>query len=218
MIDRLMDAPQDVKELAATWPLAFMFNLALGEEAVVAGAYKGKLMELLARLYPDARIIGFEPQPWAWEEAVARLQPPFLFNNVELHCYAIGTKEGLQPMGEWGTDACSFVNVGEHARAHGEGMMHDADEALTKVIGHGPIGLMILNMEGYEFELLAWLLHTGWLNRTFRLAVQWHLDLNNTYGARDMNVLINRITKETDLKLVYDHRPQWTYWQLPRLP
>lgn len=204
-----IDAPEDLKQLAVEWPLCFEFKLE-GGTVVVAGAYKGKVMDLLKRLYPEARIIGFEPQDWAAEIARARMLGHH--NNWGVFPYGLGVASGEVQMGEWGTDACSAVNLGLQAREHGTGHFVEYAEAMWD---YPHIDLMVLNMEGYEFPLLRHMLQIGALDNIDRLAVQWHTGLYHEGTWEHMVDLISRINGK--MGLVYDHRPQWTYWVKPHL-
>lgn len=204
----------DVAELIATWPLCQLFRLQPGDRAVVAGSYKGKVIQALLELYPGIHVDGFEPQRWANEEATQRLKPYQPTIAWTIYPFALGdqTRQNV-PMGEFGTDACSFINVGPQAREHGAGDMVDVVDALN-VIG-GRVDLMVLNCEGYEYRLIRHMITAKLLPSIKRLAIQWHVGLSGNGDLQaeewDVDQLLNSVGFTADHRLVYDERPTWTY-------
>lgn len=204
----------DCEELIERWPLIKKFDLEPGANVLVVGAYRGLAMEALANLYPECSlIVGFEPQGWAAEDASERLKPyPICLVFDE----ALGTEAGEFPMGEWHTDACSFVNTGPGSRERGRGWMVDADQFLRGPL-YQTIDLMIVNIEGYEYKLLPYMHEHGLLDRVKRLAVQWHWGLGpDPMDSHDMDDHIDRLLVEDNYKLVHDDRPAWTYMEKNR--
>jgi len=207
-VDNLRNSLEDLRELAASWPLCFLFKLPPQARVVVAGAYKGKVIQLLADMYPDhGTIYGFDPQPWAIEQARIRLSG---YKNVNLMNIGIGTKHGSFPMGEWETDACSFVNIGENARQHGEGMLVLAESMFDelKFNEQTPLDLAVFNMEGYEFDLLPYMIEKDLMWSVERIAVQFHHEFGNDF---DFDATLRGMSLTH--KIVVDQRPQWIYWE-----
>jgi len=200
----LDNSPEDIRVLAETWPLCYEFKLPKLSISIVAGAYQGKVIQLLADLYPDyERIIGFDPQQWAVALARERLVK---HPRTPIFPYAIGTEIGIFPMGEWNTDACSFINTG--VRETGDGRMVEFTQPM-EALEIELIDLAVFNMEGYEFKLLPYLREIGWADKIDRMAVQWHVNLGaGGYEEIDEEV---KAWQELGHKLIYDHRPQWTY-------
>lgn len=165
------------QELLGRWPLAASFNLQFDHTAVIAGAYKGAVLELLHDLYPSARFVGYEPQLWAYKQAVERCPYATIFP------VALGTRTGLATMGEYGTDAASFNRIGEKWRVHEEAVMVDARVLLSP---YPDVELFVCNMEGYEFELLHYLRSFGWLSNVKQLALQFHFGLGNDDSYQDI--------------------------------
>lgn len=226
----------DVADLIGAWPLCQLFRLKGDDVVVVAGAYQGKVMEALMELYPGIRMIGFEPQRWAVERATDRLLGRGYAAADPLHSGAFYTGADRQtatlwqilpfglgdetrqnvPMGEFGTDACSFVNVGPQAREHGAGDLVDVVDAFN-MIGH-TVDLLVLNMEGYEFRLVRRLIETGMIDRIRKLAIQWHIDLagngDRQTSEDDVNSILGSVGYQQSHRIVYDERPTWTYSEL----
>jgi hypothetical protein len=204
----------DVRQLGSNWPLYRKFNLDESSLVVVAGAYQGIVMQLLADAYAPNMIMGYEPQVWAATKARERLAA---YDNCRVVGYGLGIAEGVFDMGEYFTDACSFVNVGEGSREHGAGFMKDAAERL-KIIAtvsklyperSDDIDLFVMNMEGYEFELLPYLLETGILaNHVRKLAVQWHHGFGNDNNYEELLERLDNIYTR-----VVDEAPSWIYWE-----
>lgn len=204
------DAPQDVWQLARNWPLAFDFNLGLNARVVIAGAYKGLGMELIRSLYPSCHIFGFEPQEWAQQEAAERMRKMNHNNHLgwwAIEPYGLGVENGKFPIGEWHTDAASFIRTGEGTRLQGEGYLVEFGKAMQQqLIEH--IDLFVLNTEGYEWKLLPYLKEKGWMNKIDRLAVQFHLDMGHDGDTPKIMSFMN----ETHY-LRKDEFPAWMYWE-----
>lgn len=211
LVASLGNAPDDLKQLVLDWPLCTRFELPLGATIVVVGAYKGRAMDLLGHMFPQyERIIGFEPQLWAAAEAGDRLQ-----NRRAMWIHGVGLGAATRfnvPMGEWHTDAASFVATGEGTREQGEGVIMEADAGL-KMAGldkDKPIDLMVMNIEGGEYDLIPQLQKMGWLRWVHRLAVQWHLYGDRAVAEQGMDSLIRALHAYYELEV--DERPTWTYF------
>lgn len=199
----------DLEALLERWPLAKEFNLPPESYIVVIGAYKGITMELMRELYHPQWMIGYDPQRWALDEAHKRLD--YNSNDYALIGAALVTNEDAKsdlPMGEWNTDACSLINIGPGSRQQGVALTLDAEFALG--LHKGPIDLMIMNIEGYEFKLLPYLAEKNILEKINRLAVQWHFDLAHGLSEGVMDRAILGLD-DIGLKLAIDDRPAWTY-------
>lgn len=199
-----MTLTPDCQELLDSWPLAGQFELVPGDTVIVAGAYKGRVCDLLSQLYPGARLYGFEPQRWAADVANERTKYD---PNVLVLYFGLGVASVLSMlMGEFETDACSFVNTGEGSRRQGVGDLMEVGLALD-MVHVTRVSLAVLNMEGYEFPLLAHMIKTGLIDRFDRLAVQFHFGFGNDGGYAQ---LMDDMAETHDL--VYDDRPSWGYW------
>lgn len=197
---------EELIDLVENWPVCRIFDLPEDAVVVVAGAYQGKVMQLLADMYPNyGKIVGFEPQTWAHTQAQARLVLGH-YKNTPVALYGIGLKTGTFPMGEYHTDACSFVNV--NARERSVGFMVEFSEAMKRAeIEH--IDLAVVNIEGYEFLLVPHIINNGWIDKIDRLAIQWHLDIG-VGDSKEADRLIKKI-EENGFKMKQDERWSWTY-------
>jgi FkbM family methyltransferase len=201
----------ELGEFANSWPLWKHFDLQNTPDPliVVVGAYQGKVMHLMLELFEDSEVIGYEPQEWACHRALERLKG--YENRTHLHAYGLGERDEMEvEMGEFNTDACSFINVGPDSRDHGFGHMLEAVACLNRL---GPkIDLMIMNIEGYEYRLLEHLMTYDYLKNIDRLAVQFHNNLGFGTTEGDMDALIDRVTA-TGFQPIVDQRPTWVYWK-----
>lgn len=194
---------EDTFALLNRWPMATEFNLPPDSEVVVIGSYKGITMELLDDLWHPKHITGFDPQIWACDAARIRLKGR---DNCEVIEYALGRYNTTLKMGEWHTDACSFLL---DSREMSMGHIWDVHQVFSHRYEH--IDLLVMNVEGYEFILLPYMEEKGWLHKIDRLAIQWHLGLGN--DPKTDNDVADQIDSigENGLKLVIDERPNWTY-------
>lgn len=203
MIDYPFDTTRaDIQALIKEWPLhAFDFRFDDWDIVVVAGAYKGKVMDMMLGEYPGIKVIGFEPQDWARKIALERLEY-FDYNpdrfEIRPRGIIVGESRTIR-MWEWGTDACSILREGQ--REDGKGFFNNWREE-----GLQDTALYIFNMEGYEYELVHDMHLSGALDNA-ALAVQWHLQIG---GRDDLLPQIFTNLGRTH-RLQYDHFPQWTY-------
>lgn len=198
----------ELEDLLKAWHIAYDFDLKRDDQVVVAGCYTGKVMELLLNMYPGIFIDGYDMQGWALESARARLAT---FGSYRLHEYGLGVATQSVKLNEYHTDACSIYRHG--SREPGIGELVEYTEALSRRnLDERQLDLLVLNMEGYEFPLLAHMLDTAELPR--KLAVQWHLNIG-AGNEDDMYALLDDL-KEAGYFIVYNHVPQWSYMELNR--
>jgi FkbM family methyltransferase len=173
------------------------FNFCTEDVAIVAGAYKGDTIAFLRGLY-NMKVVGFEPQTWAFDYADDQFAQD---HAVRVYPYGIGTKNGRVRMGEWGTDACSFV-PDPAARTHGEGEMCDFAEVVGAIAWlRDGCDLAVFNMEGYEYELLPYMASFGYLAKVNHLVIQFH----------DMDLQEGRIYSDTQRLLERTHVRKWEH-------
>lgn len=148
-----IEHPWDARAL--DWPLT--------KESVVVevGGYKGRWALQIAERY-QPRLYVFEPQQWA-----ARVCKAVLGVRAHVLDFALGTTTGPVLMGEWETDGCSFVKAGAECQAE----MIEIGRALRQ-LGLDRIDLMLMNIEGYEYQLIPHMLSQDILPD--RLMVQFH--------------------------------------------
>lgn len=209
---------EEMADLEANWPLASQIELPADATVLVVGAYKGKVMEWLLNKFIDVKhVIGFEPQKWAYDLALARLSPyEDKFTLMPWGLYAPndeGAAERL-PMYNFETDACTMVRppaYGMSPRAPGEGEFRDALTELTQNYGlqelPNGIDLCIMNIEGYEYDLLPHLLFNDVDINSY--AVQFHHDVAYDFKVFDT---ITEMTLRYGSPF-FNMYPSWVYWK-----
>lgn len=196
----------DLEALAERWPVCREFDLTDRSVVVVLGAYQGITMELLDEMYRPRRILGFEPQMWAAQRAFERLQGR---PSCEVVPYGLSVGEsGVFPMGEFGTDACSFINTGPTSREQGSGRLVPLNEALYR-LNVDEVDLIISNIEGYEYRLLPAIQRGHRYGRIHGFCVQWH----TAFGDHAVYEEIVRSFERHEFEVVYDSFPSWVYWR-----
>jgi FkbM family methyltransferase len=145
---------------ALDWPLT-------KESTVVeVGGYCGRWALQIAERY-GPRLFVFEPQIWAADVCRA-----VLADSATVLNYGLGDKDCVLPMGQWETDGCSFVNVTGPQANFGE--IREIEDAFMELHIATP-DLMLMNIEGYEYTLIPYMLSVG--IRPKRLMVQCHGDM-----------------------------------------
>lgn len=181
-------------------PLASLM-LPQGASVLVLGAYKGDTIRLLRELYPQCFVFGYEPQLWAFRECHDRFTND---RNVIIRPYGLGAVNGTLQMYEYGTDACSFVEL-PHSRRQNIGEMRKADDELEH-LGFESIDLAVVNIEGGEYKLLPYLEEHDRLRMINTWIIQWHH--RPSYPA-ESEYAYSLLTKTHVLTWFHD---SWTMW------
>lgn len=211
---RLSEASVEVQELAEIWPEGWLLALPPNATILVAGAYRGRAMELLATMYGDfGRLIGFEPQLEHAEFTRERLKR--FGSRVQVLDYGLGVTDGTFPMAEAGAEFAGFVNL-DPAHARREGLLGTTVGELREFnLAMGQLGVrkihcFLLNVEGYEFQLIPHLGATGWFDSgaISRLMAQIHWGMPGDSVFPQMAASLERTHKR-----VYDALPNWALWQ-----
>ncbi len=187
---------------ALDWPLT--------PESVVleVGGYEGRWARQIAERY-NPRLYVFEPQQWAYDRCLQALKP---FPSARVFNFGLGVESGEFPMGEFETDGCSFLKTlaqyDPNRRKVGMGTLREAGSVLDE-LGLHQIDLCLVNIEGYEFILLPYLIEQGLLNRVKRLMLQAHLFVEN--GAARYAAL--RAAIEQTHRVVWDFGATLAAWE-----
>lgn len=164
---------------------SFEWPLRHGAMIVELGVYEGRWLAGMIGRYAELRprILGFEPQAWAYERAAGTLVPLAEAAGLEVELRPWGVTVQDEPetleLRAYHTDAASVLIDDEYYRAHpGEGR-RDVASALFRPVADElgdleAIDLMMINIEGYEYPLLWRMLDLGIIERVRHLAVQWH--------------------------------------------
>lgn len=192
-------------DLLATWPLAEVVTtyLPLEPKICIVGSYKGKLAEFLIEVTHPVNIILYEPQEWANQQARVRL---FSYPEAIITGYGLDIETGIKALHHFGTDACSMVFPPDVSVANIQS--GEVREAIGELINQ-QCDLGIINIEGYEFTLLPYIMEKLALENHFKkLAVQFHTDYAtmSAYG-----LLLHELDR------AYPHNlghflPSWGYW------
>lgn len=178
---------------ALEWPLT-------SESVVVeVGGYKGRWAYQIAERY-NPRLYVFEPQDWAAAVCRGVLEG----YNAQVFNYGLSAHAFHFQMQGWGTDGCRVVDVEDPAARWAE--FHFLDWVFTSLELHH-VDLMLMNIEGYEYTLLPYMLDNKILPD--RLIVQFH-----TFADPDGTKLKNirrRLSKH--YTVAWDYGPTLIAWQ-----
>lgn len=170
---------------AIDWPLT-------AESIVVeVGGYVGRWALQIAERY-GPRLYVYEPQGWAY-----RVCCEVLGDRAQVYNYGLGAADGHLPMRNYETDGCSFVD--------GDGPLCEVRDAATVLPKH--IDLMMVNIEGYEYTLLPYLLDKGIFPD--RLMVQWH---PFTAEMQEIGASIVRRLARRRYRLLWDYGTTLMAW------
>lgn len=177
----------------------------LNEDSVVfeIGGYEGRWSVEISKLY-HPKLYVFEPQHWAWKKCTEALKP---FESAHVYNFGLGTKSGEFQMGNWETDGCSFSNIPDN-RPVGYGNLQEVTSFLKKE-DIRRIDLCLMNIEGYEFELIPYMIRTGVIDRIHFFMCQFH-----TFKSEDDQAyydLRRRISVKK--KIRFDYGKVLTCWE-----
>jgi len=160
--------PWDIKAL--DWPLT--------KDSVVVevGGFKGRwALQMALRYSPKLHV--FEPQRWA-----ARVCEIVLGDMATVYPVALGITTANGYMIKWQTDGCSFIGVppgasivadpGPDGACVGIGEMVEISDKFNE-LGLVTIDVMLMNIEGYEYTLIPYMLSKGIKPKV--LMVQFHM-------------------------------------------
>jgi len=178
-------------------------NLRNGAVVLDVGAYEGSWStRLLAHAdatgCPDLRIHAFEPEPGALERCHRNLDED---PRVVVHPYGLAGVNARLPLAVGGPGSSVYLDgatPGFFGTAEIE--LRDADTVL-RGLEADRIDLIMLNIEGGEFDVLDRLYETGWLARIGTVLVQFHEFAPRAHRRRRRN---RRALSET-------HRCTWSY-------
>lgn len=145
----------------------------LNEESIVVevGGYCGRWAKAICELYnPEIHV--FEPQKWAFDickESLAK------YEKAEVHNFALGAGKlnGVMVMGEFGRDGASLLRTNDPDQIYVQ--VRDSELVFSYLsISNSDIDLMLINIEGYEYTLIPYLVECGILQRVKNLMVQFH--------------------------------------------
>ncbi len=183
-----------------------LFPLTADSQIWIAGAYQGIQVRFFAQTY-GCHIRGFEPQIMA----VKTYLEPIDYPKLTIHNFGLGDKDGTFPMTLPATDGCSFLDTNTAGPVPGPlitAQMVDTARflRLNKIKN---VDLFLMNMEGYEFTLLPYLMEKKLIERFDLLMVQFHLgwDTQARYGQI-------RADLEQTHELWWEYRtPAWVVWK-----
>lgn len=199
----------DYERLMLDWPLT--------KDSIVfdVGAFDGTWSAQIARRYHPGYMYLFEPQREGahitrLRRAMRQAGDDGVPQSYSLLPYGLGITSGVFPMGECDTDAASFLL---DSRQQGMGELMDAHKWLNGWREGGTadaIDLASINIEGYEYQLLPYLIERGDSTLFKRLAIQWHTfaDPDGSMYARIFTAL------ERTHRVLWDCWPTWQAWEL----
>ena len=179
------------------------FEWIFGEDSVVVelGGYKGRwALEIATRYNPNLFV--FEPQVWAFDICKVALSP---WPRTHVYNYGLGLSTGVFPMGRFETDGCSFVETDMTQAGMGEMKEIVGAFDLLKIES---IDLLMMNIEGYEFQLIPYLLQTRLLSRIKNLCVQFHSKFD---VGHELDFCLSILNRQFDT--LWDYGTSLSGWQ-----
>lgn len=203
-----LPGPMPDLDIAALNERSFDFPLTSASTVVEVGGYQGRWAREMAARY-DPNLYIFEPQAWAFDKCAEALKP---YPRAHVYPYALGTKDGTFDLGNFGTDGCSFIKDAALCEALqwevGRGEMRRIDQVFEE-LGLNRIDLLLMNIEGYEYELLPFMLERSIVERIRFLMAQFHLLRE---GDAERYVQLRQELKSTH-QLYFDYGTTLVCWE-----
>jgi FkbM family methyltransferase len=139
-------------------PLTLAFlkqNLLPGQRALLAGVNNGLHVIVSARCVgPTGIIIGVEPQPRSIYKAYRNIQLNHLEADIRLVAGALGNRSELLPMADAPKDNSATASLFHSPSRTAFAIFADSVPAILARTGVTKIDLMLLDVEGYEMNVL----------------------------------------------------------------
>jgi len=149
----------------------------INSESVVfeVGAYEGAWSKAICNKY-NPKLYAFEPQKWAYDNCVKLLKR---YDNAKVFNFALGIESGNFKMGDFQSDGASLMKD--------ETVKCDQRTPLFEIVKMvelkkflefekiDEIDLFQLNVEGYEYKLIPYMIEKGILNRIKYFICQFHM-------------------------------------------
>jgi FkbM family methyltransferase len=193
-----------IEATAAQPDLLTAFDLPPGSVVLDVGAYDGAWATAVLAHGP-VRVIAFEPDPSGLAKLRARLGDR---DEVTVCPYGLGGRDQRATMALEGPGSTIFADHAPATFGTVEVEVRDADGALRE-LGVEHVGLLKLNIEGAEYDVLDRLIDTGWLARCDHVLVQFH---EWHPGAHRRRRAIRARLRETHDE-VWTHPWVWERWQ-----
>jgi len=175
------------------------WNLSSESRVVDIGSYKGNWIEKICKKY-NCYGLGIEPTKQAFVESLAKSSEKISFMN-----YGITVDQTTEMPINVSNDESSFVKKIKDSKEEIAKMLN-AKELFQQVLGKYNIDLIQINIEGYEYFLLPYMINNGLLNNVKGIQIQFHNISDNCDRKReDICNLLKNIGFETkfDYKFVW---------------
>lgn len=183
--------------LAVHWPLT--------SESVVfeIGSFKGRWAYQIATRY-NPRLYCFEPQGWAYQVTKNVLEG----YNAQVFNFGLTAHGGACLLENYGTDGARFWVGADYATAQKnlpEVPSYSVDHFVTES-GVGKIDLCLINIEGYEYTLIPYMMAKN--IKPHWLMVQCHGNLADYQKLRDL--------LSQSYNVLWDYGMTLTAWEIKK--
>jgi len=188
-----------------------LFDVELQEPAVAVdvggyeGEWSGQILSHAAGRGLDAiELHVFEPEPNSLEHLHTQFDED---PRVRVHPFGLGGRDRFERMAVGGPGTSQFKSASQSGFWQAVDLeLRDASAVLDE-LAIEQVDVMMVNIEGGEYELLDRLYETGWLGRVNCLLVQFHEFAPDAYRAR----------RRSRAHLAETHRCTWNYtWVFER--
>lgn len=158
--------------------LQYYFKAARSDPFIVDGGSNiGMSVLFFKALYPEARVLAFEPAQRAHDLLVRNVEANRL-RSVEVHRAALGREDGQVQFFEDPNDPATFRMSTRPERIPGTGS--PVPQLRLSQLAREEIDLLKLDVEGAEDDVLAELVDSGAISRIRQLVVEFHHHLDPT--------------------------------------
>lgn len=175
----------------------------LNEKSVVVdlGGYKGQWASDIYGKY-KCRIFVFEPAKKFYEFILNR----FARNeSISAFCYALGGKNKTEFI---------YINADESSTIRKEGLPEKMEfrkfDIMMKELDVDKIDLLKINIEGGEYDLLEYIIATGWAPKIVNIQVQFH----DFFPDAKMRMEKIQAALSVTHRITYQFEFVWENWEL----
>lgn len=174
--------------------LCYEFKLSNDKPTIIdCGSNIGLSILFFKIMYPQARIVGFEPDPLTYACLMDNMRLNDL-RDVTLHNVALSDKDGVMPL-----NVCSDVpgsgsqNLFSRQHVHADSRVNVQTKKLSAYLAV-PVDLLKVDIEGAELEVLKDLVSSGKIDLIRNMVMEFHFAVRE-HSQENLETILGMLTK-----------------------
>lgn len=174
-----------------------------GDIAIDVGGFKGDWAARVQEKF-EAKIYVFEPNPPVVEKLRKRFDD---YTDIQIYDYGLGGQDAELDLIQKDMGSSFYSTRATSNLPTVKARVRDIATVLGE-LGHDEIGVIKLNIEGGEYEVMERLIETGWLPRVRCFMIQFHEWFKRAHKRRGKIQAALRETHDVE----WDYKFIWEKW------